>query len=304
MPEGTGATWDVIGFGANSIDHVCLLPREPRPGDKLRLRGRTISCGGQVATALATCASFGLTTKYVGALGSDVNGARMREELVRRGIDVRDAPVCEAPNPSAVILVNEASGERVVLWERDERLRFGPGEPAAEAVLSARLLHVDDVDLPASLRCARLARDQGLPVTSDIERSGEEIEDLIAAVTWPILAQGVPAALTGEVDPERALRKLRRLNAGVLTVTLGSNGAMALEGDRLWHAPAFHVDARDTTGAGDVFRGAFIAALLEGRSTQDVLRFANAAAAASCRRIGAMNGVPSREETLELFEGV
>jgi sugar/nucleoside kinase (ribokinase family) len=294
-------SWDVVGLGANSIDSVYLLPRGPRAGDKMRIAGRLVCCGGQVATALATCARFGLRTKYVGALGGDDNGARMRDELTRRGIDVEDAPVRDAPNPVAVILVDQASGERVVLWDRDERLRLGPGEPAAASILPARVLHVDDVDLPAALRSARLARDRGVPVTSDIERTDEGIDELIAAVTYPILAEQVPAALTGEADPERALRKLRRLNSGLLCVTLGARGAIALDGDRLLHLPGFPAEARDTTGAGDVFRGAFICALLEGRGAGDILRFANAAAAVSCTRVGAMNGVPSREETLALL---
>ena len=110
----------------------------------------------------------------------------------------------------------------------------------------------------------------------------------------------MPAALTGETDFERALRKLRRLNDGLMCVTLGPRGAVAMDGDAFFHEPAFTVDAIDTTGAGDVFRGAFITALLKGEPPRDAMRFANAAAAISCTRLGAINGVPTYDEAAAL----
>jgi len=106
----------------------------------------------------------------------------------------------------------------------------------------------------------------------------------------------VPSALTGIHDPVDALRALRRENDGILCVTLGIAGAVALDGDRLLRMPAFAVEAVDTTGAGDVFRGAFIYAYLEGWTLEAALRFANAAAAVSCTRLGAIASVPSKAE--------
>jgi sugar/nucleoside kinase (ribokinase family) len=112
----------------------------------------------------------------------------------------------------------------------------------------------------------------------------------------------VPAALTGESDPERALRKMRRTHDGLLCVTLGPRGAMLLVGDTLYAEPAPRIDAVDTTGAGDVFRGGFVYAWLQGAAPAAILRFANAAAAKSCTRPGAITGVPTREEALGLLE--
>jgi sugar/nucleoside kinase (ribokinase family) len=111
-----------------------------------------------------------------------------------------------------------------------------------------------------------------------------------------MFAEHVPPALTGVTDAAGALRALRRSHDGILCVTLGVRGAMALDGDRLIHVPAFAVEAVDTTGAGDVFRGAFIYGYLEGWPLDETMRFANAAAAVSCTRLGAMASVPSREE--------
>jgi len=297
-------TWDVIGLGANSVDYVYLLPAYPQasgPRAKMRVSAHFLSCGGQIATALATCSQMGLRAKYLGTTGTDDNGRRIREELGRRKIDLTDAIIRDVPNQFAVILVEEKSGERIVLWDRDERLQLRARELPAEVFLSTRVLHVDDVDQDAAIRAARLVRDRGVLVTSDIDRVTDLTEELVASVTVPIFAEHVPVALTGEHDPERALRKLRRVHDGLLCVTLGANGAMALDGDRPIYLPAFKVDAVDTTGAGDVFRGAFIYALLEGHPPAEVLRFANAAAAVSCTRVGAIDGVPSLDEARRLM---
>jgi sulfofructose kinase len=120
-------------------------------------------------------------------------------------------------------------------------------------------------------------------------------------VTYPILNEHLAAVLTGEHDPERALRKLRRLNPGVICVTLGARGASALDGDRFHISPAAAVTVVDNTGAGDVFRGAFIYGVLEKWSTPDILRFANATAGTCCTRLGAIAGVPTHDETRRLL---
>lgn len=295
---------DVIGVGANSVDYVNRLPAYPEPQgpfSKMRIREQAVCCGGQTATALATCASLGLRTRYLGATGTDSNGKRIREELARLGIDATDAVIRDVPNQFAVILVDEQSGERIVLWDRDERLRLRPREVAPETFRGARLVHVDDVDQPAAIMAAQIAREAGLPVTSDIDRITDLTGDLIAAVTIPIFAEHVPAGLTGVSDTEEALRRLRKSHDGLLIVTCGAAGAVALDGDQIVRAPGFPVTAVDTTGAGDVFRGGLIFALLRGWPTAEALRFANAAAAISCTRLGAIDGVPSLADVQQLI---
>ena len=119
----------------------------------------------------------------------------------------------------------------------------------------------------------------------------------------PIFAEHVPPTLTGERDPERALRKLRKNHRGLLCVTLGTAGSMALDGDRVILVPAFSVHAVDTTGAGDVFRAGFVYGLLAGWATLDVLKFANAAAAVSCTRLGAMGSAPTLADVEQMLAG-
>lgn len=296
MSPGPFRSFDVVGIGENSVDLVYRLPTSPAaqgPNAKMRISSHAIYCGGQVATTLCTCASLGLRAAYVGVTGSDERGRRIRAALAARGVNIKRAPVRDVPNRYAVILVDEAHGDRIVLWDRSPALALRPDELPPEILASARVVHVDDTDEDAALRAAAIARPAGVPVTSDIDRLTPRTEELFAAVTVAIVAEHVPEALTGERDLERAMRKLRRVQPGPICVTRGARGAMLLEGDRLYESPALAVQAADTTGAGDVFRGAFIVAMLRGDAPAEILRYANAAAAVSCTRHGAIDGVPS-----------
>jgi sulfofructose kinase len=300
------ATVDVLGVGCNSVDYVYRLPAAPRADSataKMRIRSHTVFCGGQTATAMAACAALGLRAGYLGAVGDDDNGRRLRSELERRGVDVSHVLTRHCPNRFAVITVDHDSGERVVLWDRDDRLNLAAPEIPREAIAAARLVHVDDEDQEAAIVAATLARAAGVPVTSDLERMTAHTAALVAAVSIPIFNQHLLPQFTGERDPEASLRTLRKSHAGLLCVTLGANGAMLLAGDELIHDEGFEVEAVDTTAAGDVFRAAFIHALLKGETPRTMLRFANAAAAVSCTRAGAMTSVPSLQDVADAISG-
>jgi sugar/nucleoside kinase (ribokinase family) len=295
--------WDVVGVGANSVDYVHLLPGYPQPFGsfaKMKIQKQEILCGGQMATAMCTCARLGLRAKYVGVTGTDANGRRVRAELEERGIDLSDVIIRDAQNQFAVILVDETNGDRIVLWDRDDRLMMRDRDIPVEAIAHARVLHVDDVDQRAAIHASQIAREHGLTITSDIDRLTERTRELIDAVTIPIFAEHVPTRVSGIAGQEQALRALQQPHHRMLVVTLGEHGAMALDHDGVHHAPAFAVDAVDTTGAGDVFRAGFIFALLRGWPTGETLQFANAAAAVSCTRLGALGGIPTLEEVQDL----
>lgn len=294
--------YDVLGFGENSIDYVYRLPALPVAGtSKLPITGRAISPGGQVATTTAACAALGLRASYAGAFGRDEAGGLMRQALEARAVDTRHAWSADAPNRHALILVDERHGERVVLWERDARLAIGAGDVRTEWLAATRLLHVDAVDEAASIALATAARDRGIPVTCDIDTVTAGTATLLSAVSMPILAEVVPSRLTGEPDPERALRQLRAVHGGTVVVTLGEKGSMLVDGDGLHHQPAFTVQPVDTTSAGDVFRAGIIYGLLNGFAPKDLLRFANAAAAVCCTKPGAMASVPTLDEVIGLM---
>ena len=291
---------DVIGIGTNSVDEVLQVPLGAVPsGGKVRIGDRRFLCGGQTATVMAACAALGLRSGYVGAFGSDEHGRLIRNALTHSGVDVSDSIECDAPNRGAVILVDPL-GNRTVLWHRSDRLKL-PLERLPPSAMRARIVHVDDDDPELALNAVTSARHAGMVVTSDLEHMSDSAERLIASVTYPIFEQNLPTSITGEGDPERALRKLRRLNGGILVMTRGELGSVALDGDAFHVVPAFKVNVVDGTGAGDVFRAGFIFGLLQTWAVPDILRFANAAAALSCTRLGAIPSVPELGEVQVLL---
>ena len=298
--------WDVVAVGENSVDLVYVLSDWPRVGEqsaKQAIRDRHVLYGGQAATTISTCAALGLRATYAGATGSDENGRAVREQLRQRGVDISNLVERDVENRYAVILVDGSSGERLVLWHRDDRLNLDERELPLDAIASARLVHVDLTDEAAAICAASAGRAVSALVTTDIDQVTSKTTELVTLATHAIFAEEAPRQLTGVDDLEQALRQLRRMYPATFVVTRGSRGAVALESDRLYSAPAFPVAAVDTTGAGDVFRGGFIYAVLSGQPIERALRIANAAAAVSCTRLGAMNGIPSLNEIRTLMEG-
>ena len=293
---------DVVGVGTNSVDEVLQLPvsfEAVPPGGKVRIGDRQFLCGGQTATVMAACAALGLRPGYVGAFGSDEHGQLIRDTLAQFDVDIRGSIECDAPNRGAVILV-DPKGNRTVLWHRSGGLKVPFGH-LETLTMRARIVHVDDDDPDLALHAADAARLHNVRVTSDLEHPSDSVERLIAAVTYPVFEQNLPTTLTGERDPERALRKLRRLNGGLLVMTRGAEGSVALDGDEFHTAPAFAVNVVDGTGAGDVFRAGFIYGLLQKCAVPELLRFANATAAVSCTRLGAIPSVPKLSEVREFL---
>src|SRR3954454_12776183 len=157
MPHAPSDRLDVLGLGESSVDHVNLLPTAPLArgtASKLRISSAFDAAGGQIASMLAACCSLGLRAGYLGPLGNDDNGRLIRQELERRGVDMSFVVMRRAPARFAIILVDESTGERTVLWHRAAGLDIADGE-IEPAVLNARVLPVDDVAEPAAIRTAQ-----------------------------------------------------------------------------------------------------------------------------------------------------
>jgi len=307
IPGRDARPFDVAGFGLNSIDLVAVVAEYPTPNTKQRLQRFARLPGGQMATAMATCAKLGWRARYIGSFGGDELGAVSRESLTSQGVDTDAARiVAGATNQFAVILVDARSGERTVLWDRHPALNMEPADVSREAVTSARLLIVDCHQTAAAALAARYARDAGIPTIVDVEKVRPGIGDLLQHIDAIIAAEEFPSALTGHEDLGRALEAMGRdSGASLVCVTLGERGSLAWCNGREIRTPPFQVDCVDSTGAGDVFRGAFAAGCLEmpDADLEDVLRYANAAAALNCRALGSRGALPGAAEVEQLLLG-
>lgn len=277
------------------MDTICVLPQFPRPNTKTHMDEVRIEPGGQVATALATCTRLGLKARYIGCVGDDDRGRAQLQSLRAESLDVQFVRVVEgAISQIAVILLEEGIGERTILWHRDPRLNYPVEELSCEMITSGRILHLDGCDSDAALQAARWARKAGIPVVIDIDELYDDFtHELLRLVDYLIASSDFAG------DPREIAD---RYGCPVVGITRGADGATFLDRGRLINSPAFKVLVADTTGAGDVFHGAFIYGLLQNWSLEDVIRFSHAVAAMKCMHLGARRGIPTVSEVRDFLK--
>jgi sulfofructose kinase len=297
------AEFDVVGVGLNATDTLLMVPHFPAYAGKARILEEVLSPGGQVASALVACARLGLRTRYIGTVGDDERGRIQVESLRAAGIDLQHLQVRPGcASQSAYIVIDQSTGERTIFWRRDDCLRIDPHAISSEQIAGARLLLIDGHDTAAVARAAEFARAQGIPVVVDVDTIYAGFDRVLPNVDYLVASSEFPTAWTGETDPFRALVQIQnRYGMKVAAMTLGSQGALARQGGTFVYSPAFVVNCVDTTGAGDVFHGAFCYAVLEGMPMREALEFSNAMAALNCTASGARGGICGPEAVRALL---
>jgi len=292
------ADFDVVGVGLNATDTVLMVPRFPAYGGKAPFTREFCSVGGQVATAIVTCARLGLRAKYIGSVGDDERGRIQMDSLRASGINVEHVQQrANCANQSAYIVVDESTGERTIFWNRPDCLAISPAQITPDQITCARLLHIDGHDTPAVEHAARIARGRSIPVTVDVDTIYAGFDRVMPLVDYLISSAEFPARWTGIEDPCTALIAIQRVSGmRVAAMTLGAHGALAYSEGRFHYSPAFVVNCIDTTGAGDVFHGAFCYAVLQQMPIADALEFSNAMAALNCTAPGARGRIANAEE--------
>lgn len=282
---------DLVGVGLNATDTLIPLVNYPSRGSKVEYRHATVLPGGQAATTVVACQTWGLSTRYVGKLGEDDAARLHRAAFAKAGVEAQLTAVPGAASPQSLILVDEG-GERTVLCRRDERLLLQPGDLRREWILNARALHVDGYETAAATLAAQWAHEAGIPVIADLDEPYPHVEDLIENIDYLIVSRDFPCRLMGGSNLEDALRRMQlRFGCRLTAATLGEDGVLAWDGDQYLHRPAYRVPVVDTTGAGDIFHAGFIYGLLSGWPLEQQLDFSCAAAAINCMASGARGGI-------------
>ncbi len=287
---------DLVGVGLNATDTLISVSDIPRPGSKAVVHSLSVMPGGQVATAVIACATWGLRTRYVGKLGDDAAAAVHRNAFASAGVETHITTVANCASAQSHIIVDK-TGERAVLWHRDPRLAIAPGELKRDWITSARALLVDGCDTAAATQAARWAREAGVPVVADLDDVYPGIEPLLENVDYLIVSRDFPGRISGKAELRDALPWLQqRFGSRLSAATLGTEGVLAWDGQQFWNAAAYRVQVVDTTGAGDIFHAGFIFGLLQGWPMQRMLDFACAAAALNCTAAGARGKIASLDE--------
>jgi sugar/nucleoside kinase (ribokinase family) len=293
---------EVIGIGITPRDLTAWLDHHPAADEKLRADAFVESGGGPVPTALVALARFGYRCAFAGVVGDDHGGRFVRDELVREGVDVSGLALRAGVDTATSLILVSGEHRSICEWGQVELpLTAEDVAPLDEALSRCRALLID-ARLPApQAAAARRVREGGGFVLLDAGHPRPGVEDVLPWTDVAIVSHTFPSGLPDRPTPEAFLDSLvdRLAPDGlrIAGVTLGSEGCLLRSADEGFVRIEGHeVDVVDTTGAGDVFHGAFTAALLQGESMEDAARFANAAAALKCRGRTGRARLPSREE--------
>jgi len=300
--------FDVLGIGCTAVDYLCLMDTYPVEDEKLEVDLIEMQGGGNVGTALVAVSRLGGTAAYYGVVGNDENKEKIIEGLKRDGVDTAQVTVKDGNNPRALILINRTKSTRTIVYSKRNVPLFGPGDINRESIRSAKVLLVDFFYVESSLAASEAAKRYGIPVVVDAERFTTLSSAVMRNATHIIASQGFAREFTGcseHTDTEEVLKKFSLMTENsFICITLGKNGSLSLdrESGTIFSQKAYEVNVVDTTGAGDVFHGAFSFFLSRGYTPGQAVRYASACSALKCREVGGRKGIPTMKELMEFLK--
>jgi len=294
---------DVFGFGHCCIDYLAILDPFPEKGMKGEVVESLLITGGPVPIALSTAAAFGCSTRFFGKVGNDDDGHQIIQELREDGIDVSAMILDRNGNTArAYIWIDRSDGSRTIALDYRKTNWISAEDVDPELIEECRLFLCDNRSAEATLKALKYAKDAGAITMIDAGSVRPRFSEMLNMVDYTIVSQDLRNSLLKDIDASETAEMLVKMGTGTAVVTCGSKGSVYCDGSETVHIPGFNVDVVDTTGAGDVFHGAFIYGLLENWDLSKTVRFANAAASLSCRKLSGRMGIPSLHEIEELID--
>jgi len=288
---------DILTIGICTLDHIACVPDFPRPDGRLDMTGLVTSVGGIAAVAGVAAARLGARVGFAGTIGADDAGRIVHSALRSDGVDITLLDVQrDVDTPSCIVISNRSAGTRSILNDPNV-VSYGLHARAEilPVATQARYVHFDFSAFHGLAQdVLPHCRETGTQISVDAGVDFSGIWDYLPSIDVYASTDDQIKAITGETELARGMALVRAAGPRVVVATLGERGSAGLTADgRMVFAPAFDVPVIDTLGAGDVFHGALLYALLKGRNLEDSLVFSNAAAALSCQVVGGRNGCPT-----------
>ena len=296
----------MIGLGQASIDYLGRVSSFPKEDGKEELLDLHMQCGGPASTALVTLSRMGIQTSFLGSISDDPLGVEIVKGLKKEKVDHSFLKVTQGyTSQFAFIAVSKDAGERTVFWTRGSVPQLKTTEVDLSPFPHARILHTDALMVEASMEAARQAKEMGLMVVMDAGTLREGYRELASMVDIMIASERFGTAVAGSDKPvEKALGVLSQWGPSQVVITLGSKGSIGWSGGKIISQKAFPVNVVDTTGAGDVYHGAYIYGLLQSWDMAKCMRFASATSALKCMEMGARKGIPTLEKTMNFLKNL
>ncbi|HEY8607355.1 MAG TPA: PfkB family carbohydrate kinase [Noviherbaspirillum sp.] len=295
-------TTRVICIGNTTLDRVWPLAQLPAAAGKYRASDYLEVGGGMAANAAVAVARLGGDAAYWGRAGEDSAGRTMRQEMADYGVDVTQFRLFAGARSSTSAILVSGDGERTIVNFRGTGIPDEAGWLPLDTIRSAHAVLADIRWIEGDVKVLGAARAAGLPTVLDGEiATASAWTAVLPLVDHAIFSEAglrsfVDQPVATDADRIAALRKVRLAGCRMAAVTRGGDGTIWLDETGIHFQMAFTVDVVDTTGAGDVFHGAYALALGEGQRIPDAIRFASAVAALKCTRRGGRAGIPARDE--------
>lgn len=287
-------TAKIVGLGVCSIDQFVIVDEFCRPDDKIWIKDFARMCGGVVANFCVGVARMGVKSGFMGSAGADPNGHEIMQNFKKHDMDVGHFFLKEWTKTPINIIVVDSHGSRQILQDPYmEKNILGPDEILPDYVAKADIFHTDAVNIDATRKCMRIAKEAGKRVSFDLERHVavyglDAIKDLIEMTDYLLPNRRGALELTKETDVREAAKKLLGFGPELVLITLGEEGSLLVTREEEYRQPIYKVDkVVDTTGAGDCFNATFVSCVYKGMTPKEAANFASASAALSVRKVGA-----------------
>ena len=290
----------VCGIGQATVDLIGVAPAPFGGETRADLKQVSIQGGGGAATALAAAAALGAGTRLFASICDDEFGRLALRGLRAAGVDCDHIPLrAGVLSPFTFTVISPDRRHRMSFHTSGD---VGAGEPDLARFLDGATALLLDGDDPATqLRAARVARAQGIPVYLDVSAAADGIPELGAAADVLVCSERFASEVASHAVVEQSLVELLRLGPRAVIITQGDAGSVGRFGGQTLRQRAFPVEVADTIGAGDVYFGALVGALALGNPPARAMQIASAAAALSCRALGARAGIADLHEILEFL---
>jgi len=289
--------YDCIGFGICAADYLCIVPKYPKLDEKTETVEFSYQGGGPIATALVTLARLGFNTSFIGKIGIDADGNFVLQQFSVEGVNTSGIIVDDNMSTNkAFIWIDQKSGKRSIVLNGKKYIPVSVNEISFAHINSTKYLLIDGRDTDSVFRAINWAKKKGTQIVLDAGSPRERNEEILRLVDYPVVSQSFCHEYFNTKNYRWVVQELLNFGAKVAVVTCGDKGCYAADLTGTYYQPAFKVRVVDTTGAGDVFHGAFVAGLLKNWQLPEILKFASAVAAIKCRQLGGRKGIPNMEE--------